>query len=151
MPSRAMTSPLSARLRWTQVICLFFYLEIFYHLFNLDLPGHQHSVLKHPWLEEPLLQVMFLSWTRNACLVFGVIGLIVLVWEGSVIHQPCRTCHCLHPALCIFLFWQFWHSYNCGSEARHLKLFNGWNKIEKIVFSAAKLCLSHLVSFLGEN
>ena len=53
MPSRAMTSPSSARLRWI--------LESFPKPWDPSIssfPGHQHCVLKHPRPEKPILQVM---------------------------------------------------------------------------------------------
>ena len=129
MPSRAMTSPLSARLRWTVHA---FWLFGGFHLFNLDLPGHQHSVLKHPRLEEPLLQVCFsLALVMHA--LFRGYWFIRLQMERSVAHHQCRTRLFLFAASCIFLQLTFMGlEYVIGSFS--MVVFFIWEETEKIVF-----------------
>ena len=73
----------------------------FSHLFNLDLSGHQHSVLKHPRLEEPLLQVCSFP---ELCIACHVSGLLVYSLEKSVVHHRCRTWLCLFAAFVHILF-----------------------------------------------
>ena len=138
MPSRAMTSPLSARLRWSQVICIFLSGDFY---FNLDLPGNKHSVLKHPRLEEPLLQVMFLSWICNACFVWG---LLVYMCGNGRIRNPSTvqglvfTCTPLFVFLLQFSFIISWDK----TGIWNLPLVVSWYEREKIVFSAAKFVCS---------